>query len=235
MRVVLDVILECYAVVAFQILTAAYLMLSISRSFGQRYGNRGPGTPLLLIHGYMNNPAVFWPLIARLRKLGMKEVHVVTLAPPWGSIQHFASQISEAVERIIGKRGSERVDILAHSMGGIAVAHYLKFLRGSNRTRKFLAAGTPFRGTHLAWLGTGICAFQMCPRSRFIRMLDFKAEDVPSTSVYCLRAGFDEYVLPNRSAFLGLPAADMRFKGLGHGGLLLSKISALRIAEVLAL
>jgi len=226
--------MECYACIAFQILSAAYLVLSIARPFPRCYGERGPRRPLLLVHGYMNNPAVFWLLIARLRGMGVTDIHAVTLFPPWSSMEVFASQVSKAVEGILRGGSGEKVDILGHSMGGAVVAYYLKFLGGSKKTRNFLAAGTPFRGTHLAYLGSGRCAFQMTPFSRFIRRLDFEPGDVPATTVYCLRAAFDEYVLPNRSAFLGPPGVDLRFAHLGHGGLLLSRKSAAQIAKVLA-
>ena len=234
MRLLLDIVMECYACIAFQILSAVYLILSVARPFPRNYGGRDSGRPLLLVHGYMNNPAVFWLLIARLRTLGITDIHAITLSPPWGSIEAFASQVGKAVGSILNVRPGEEVDILGHSMGGVVVAYYLKFLDGSKKTRNFLAVGTPFRGTYLACLGSGICAFQMIPLSRFIRRLDFKPGDVPSTKVCCLRAAFDEYVLPNRSAFLGSPSIDVRFSHLGHGGLLLSRKSASRIAEVLA-
>lgn len=234
MALIVAAILECYAVLAFQILSFAYLILSVFRPFPFRYGKKSSQTPLLLVHGYMNNPAVFWPLIARLRVAGITNVHALTLVPIWGSIQQYAQLVSDAVDRILNESGSDRVDILAHSMGGLATAYYLKALGGSARVRRFLAAAAPFRGTYLAALGTTISAQQMRPRSRFLRELRFRAMDVPSVEVYTLRAGLDEYVLPNRSALLGLPASDIRFGHLGHGGLLLSHASASRIAEVLA-
>lgn len=234
MILLLDIILEIYACLAFQVLTAAYSLLSIFRAFGTSYGRCDKRTPLLLVHGYMNNPAVFWLLIANLRKLGIKNVHAVTLRPPWGSAECYAKQVSHAVDNILEECGSSKVDILAHSMGGVVVAHYLKYLDGHKKTRRFMAAATPFRGTYLAYLGSSICALQMLPRSRFMRRLDFGAQDAPSVKVYSLRAAFDEYVLPNSSALLASPAEDIRFRRLGHGGLLLNSRSASRIAEVLA-
>ncbi|MFQ5906007.1 MAG: esterase/lipase family protein [bacterium] len=228
------VVSECFAWIAFQILTATYLLLSPFRPFPTCYGNRGNATPVLLIHGYQNNPAIFWVLIARLRKAGFTSIHAVTLFPFWGSIPHFAHQISDAVDLILARSGGDRVDIVAHSMGGLAAAHYIKHLRGKEKVRKFIPLAAPFRGTYAAYLALGACGFQMRPGSGFTKELDFKPADVPPVKVFSLRAGLDEYVVPHNSAVLDEPAGDVELDHLGHGAILFSKRAAHTIIELLA-
>jgi len=233
--VLVGVVSEMFAWVAFHILTLTYLLLSPLRPFPLRYGKAGNGTPILLVHGYQNNPAIFWVLIARMRKNGLTNIHAVTLFPFWSSIHHFARQISRAVELILARTGSDKVDIVAHSMGGLAAAHYIRNLGGKKKVRKFIALTTPFRGTHLAYLGFGACALQIFPKSEFIRKLDFKPRDAPSVEVYSFRAGLDEYVLPHSSAVLDEPARNVKLTYLCHAGVLFTKRAARAIMEVLTL
>lgn len=234
MCIAAGIISELFAWVSFHVLTITYLCMSPFHAFGSRYGKEGSNTPILLIHGFENNPGVFWPLIARLRKHGVTNVHVVTLMPFWGSIHDFARQIGAAVERILAESGQDRIDIVAHSMGGLAAACYLKALGGKARVRKFVAIATPFHGTPVGYLGLNRNAFEMTPRSRFLTELAFDPGDVLPVQVYSLMGGLDEYLIPHSTTVLGKPGETTEFKHAGHGMLLFSGHVARRILQILA-
>ncbi|TET46966.1 alpha/beta fold hydrolase [candidate division TA06 bacterium] len=226
---------ELYALAAFQILTLTYLLLSPFHPFRTCYGRTGKQVPVLLIHGYPSNPAVLWPLIIRLRKKGFTNVHAITLIPFWGSVRNWANQISRAVDGILARCRCDTIDIVAHSMGGLAAAYYLKYLGGKEKVRKFLPLATPFRGSHIAYLGPGFCTVQMWPRSKFLTELDFKPEDVPKVDIYSFRAGLDECVIPHSSPILDEPSKNIQFEYLGHASILFSEKTAQTIIQVLAL
>jgi len=229
------IVAEVYALAAFHILTLTYLLLSPFRPFHTCYGKEGNQVPILMIHGYPSNPATLWPLIIRFRKKGFTNIHAVTLIPFWGSISSYANQISRAVDGILARRKCDRVDIVAHSMGGLAVAHYLKYLGGREKVRKFLALATPFRGSNIAHLGIGICALQMWPHSRFLTELDFRSEEVAEVHVCSFRPGLDGYVIPHSSPILDQPSKNIQFDYLGHASILFSEEAAETIMQVLAL
>jgi pimeloyl-ACP methyl ester carboxylesterase len=229
------IFLEIFALAAFQILTLTYLLLSPFHSFHTCYGKKGNQVPILLVHGYPSNPAVLWPLIVRFRKKGFTNIHAITLIPFWRSMRNYANQISCAVDEILARCRCDRLDIVAHSMGGLAAAHYLKDLGGKEKVRRFVALATPFRGTHVAHLGLGVCTLQMCPRSRFLTELDFKPENVAEVSICSLRAGLDEYVVPHDSSILDEPSKNIQFEYLGHASILFSEEVAQRIMQVLVL
>ena len=229
------ILAEVYALVAFHILTLTYLLLSPFRLFHTCYGKEGNQVPILMVHGYPSNPATLWPLIIRFRKKGFTNIHAITLIPFWGSISSHASQISRAVDGILARSTRDRIDIVAHSMGGLAVAHYLKNLGGREKVRKFLALATPFRGSNIAHLGVGICALQMWPHSRFLTELDFKPEEVAEVRICSFRSGLDGYVIPHSSPILDQPSKNILFEYLGHASILFSKEAAETIMQVLML
>ncbi len=189
---------------------------------------------MLFVHGYAHNPAVFWFLMARLRGAGSTSLHAVTLTPPWGSIARYAKQVSAAADRVLSECKHRELDIVAHSIGGVATAYYLKFLGGRDRTRKFVSLAAPLRGTYSSYLGIGACARETRFESEFLKHADFKAGDFSSVELHTMSGGLDFYVLPHTSASLGEPVVRHEFPNLGHAGLLISEAVALKIAEVLA-
>lgn len=120
-------------------------------------------------------------------------------------------------------------------MGGLAAAYYMKYLGGKDKVRKFLALAAPFKGSSVAFLGVGMCAVQMWPRSRFITELDFKPEDAAKVDICSLRAGLDEYVIPRTSPILDEPSKNIQFQYLGHASILFSEKVAQTIMQVLVL
>lgn len=230
---VLGVVIELYCWLAFQILTLTYFILAPFRPFSSCYGKQGCEVPVLLVHGYMGNPATFWPLIARLRRDGIRNVHAVTLVPFWGSARRFAEKVSDAVDQIIAKTGHEEVDIIGHSLGGLAAAYYLKSLGGKQKVRKFIALAAPFDGTYIAYLSPIGSTFDMLPGSSLTKQLDFRARDLPQVEVHTFRAGLDEYIIPHRSAFVGTKNRDHKFRWTGHAALLFSEQVSRKILEVL--
>jgi triacylglycerol esterase/lipase EstA (alpha/beta hydrolase family) len=227
-------LLEFCAIVALHILASAYLVLSVFRAFKGRYGHGRKGVPVLFVHGYAHNPAVFWFLMTRLRRAGLTGLHVVTLTPPWGSIPHFAKQVSAAVDRVLCECKHHELDIVAHSIGGVAAAYYIKFLGGNEKTRKFVSLAAPLRGTYVSYLGIGACTWETRFGCEFMKHANFGPGDFSSIELHTMRGGLDFYILPHSSASLAEPVVRHEFPNLGHAGLLVSKAVALKIAEVLA-
>jgi triacylglycerol esterase/lipase EstA (alpha/beta hydrolase family) len=172
--------------------------------------------------------------MARLRRAGLTSLHVVTLTPPWGSISHFAKQVSAAADQVLSECKHRELDIVAHSIGGVAAAYYLKFLGGNEKTRKFVSLAAPLRGTYVSYLGIGACARETRYESEFMEHANFGPSDFSSVELHTMRGGLDFYILPHTSASLTGPVVRHEFPNLGHAGLLVSKAVALKIAEVLA-
>jgi triacylglycerol lipase len=57
-----------------------------------------------------------------------------------------AQGIKYWVDNILDFVGAEKVDIIAHSMGGLSSRYYIKFLGGSNKVDDFVCLGSPQHG-----------------------------------------------------------------------------------------
>jgi triacylglycerol lipase len=113
--------------------------------------------PVLLIHGMFGFDKIrvgrrvheyFRGVPRRLHREGV-DVHVVQLAPVAG-IAVRAKQLAERIEAM----PSKRVNIVAHSMGGLDARYAITRLGLSKRVASLTTIGTPHRGTPLADLGT---------------------------------------------------------------------------------
>lgn len=113
--------------------------------------------PVVLAHGVLGFDALevagrrteyFRGIPAQLRALGC-DVHVVAM-PPIGSIESRAEALARAVRSLDAKR----VNIIAHSMGGLDARYAISRLGLSSKVASLTTLGTPHRGTPLADMGT---------------------------------------------------------------------------------
>jgi len=157
--------------------------------------------PVLLVHGWSDTPRQLahaerflhdagWPA-ERVLPLGFRDRHGC-------NVEH-ADEVAAAVERLRERTGAERVHVVAHSMGGLAVRHFLQ--HGADAVHTAVLAGTPNSGTWLAWLAWGRGAPQMRPGSPFLTALA-ASPPPPGVRIVCLRTPFDLRIFPGRSAWL---------------------------------
>ena len=192
-------------------------------------------TPVLLIHGYLATRGSVHLLERRLRARG----HVVMtyrLGPVHlGDIRASAGLIARKIESLVAQTGVDRVDIVAHSMGGLVALYYVKRLGGRHRVRRLVLLGTPIQGTWSAVLGLvtvplGRASLQLLPGSNFLRELaDLPLP--PGPEVIALGAERD-WLAPLGSTLL----AGGRHLALptNHSGLLVDETVAVTVGDLLA-
>ena len=114
--------------------------------------------PIVLVHGLLGftrrsvsrlfSFAYFQGVEEALRESGA-EVVAVPL-PATSSVEVRARALSDAVERT----GAPKVNLIAHSMGGLDARWYVGRLGGHARVASLVTIATPHRGTHVAdWGG----------------------------------------------------------------------------------
>lgn len=115
--------------------------------------------PVVLLHGMMGFDEVklagrtheyFRGVPERLRRLGA-DVHVVRV-PPTGSVAARAEALARAVRSI----DARRVNIIAHSMGGLDARYAIARLGLDSRVASLTTVGTPHQGTPLANVGSQV-------------------------------------------------------------------------------
>lgn len=169
--------------------------------------NPPPGDePILLVHGYMDTTYTpwWWALPEYLVEAGypVETIHKINFAfvplpgLAYQSPRTYAQTLEQRVQQIHYRTG-RKVDIIAHSMGGLVARWYVEMLGGDRHVDDLVTLDTPHQGIYLAYLyywSSG--ARDLVPGSEFMTVLNGTdlAEDVEYTAVW---SGFDEFYLFN--------------------------------------
>lgn len=181
----------------------------------------GPGTarpsaarasvPVLLVPGWFNEADAMEPLRRRFLAAGRDSAAVVALGfeDPVGSNRAHAREIARAVLALQERTGAARVDVVAHSMGGLAVRYYL-WNGGAEDVRRVVFLATPQRGTLTSFLAWGDGAEEMRPGSPFLVSITRAPILPPEVTALTVRTPLDLHVLPPESATLpGVPDVEV--------------------------
>jgi triacylglycerol esterase/lipase EstA (alpha/beta hydrolase family) len=185
--------------------------------------------PVLLIHGYVCNRGFMLPLRRYLGKHGVR-AYTHNLEPVYAGLDSYADGLARRVEEICAATGSEKLVILAHSMGGLAARAYLR-RHGAGRVAKLITLGSPHHGTVTARFAAGKNGRQMMPGNAWLKQLNEETSSVPVVSVFSHQ---DNVVLPQDSAVLA-GAKIVSLSGMGHVSMPFShRIREIALAEIQA-
>jgi triacylglycerol lipase len=157
--------------------------------------------PVLLVPGWLDTARELAALRIRLLGAGAPRVETLTFRDPTGSNRDHAEEIDSLVSQVLAETGAERVDIVAHSMGGLATRWYLKSRVGAP-VRRAVFIASPHRGTYSAHLAWGDGRDEMMPESEFLAALNRGAPVPESVEAMTIRTPIDTHVLPGESATL---------------------------------
>ncbi|MDP2958986.1 MAG: alpha/beta fold hydrolase [Longimicrobiales bacterium] len=177
-----------------------------------------PFVPVLLVPGWFDTAAELEGLRTHLRSGGwpVDRVAAVTFADPTGGNHDHAHEIADAVDSLLARTGAERVDIVAHSMGGLATRLYVREHPGKVRRVVFMAS--PHRGTLSAYFAFGKGRAEMLPGSAFLDSLNAGPAVPPGLAALTVRTLLDTHIIPGSSATLpGVP--DVTVCCASHAGL----------------
>jgi pimeloyl-ACP methyl ester carboxylesterase len=182
---------------------------------------RGKRHPVVLLHGFaMNRTNWIW-LGRRLAKRGIGPLYGTSYFSPQ-SVRRSAEQLSRFIDRVCAHQQCERVDIVAHSLGGVVARYYIERLGGDKVIGRIVTIGSPHRGTIIARLGALFpSARETLHNSSFYNDLGplARREHIAFTSVWS-RA--DAIIEPPESSSIAPAGEDCIFEDLGHLSLLLS-------------
>jgi pimeloyl-ACP methyl ester carboxylesterase len=176
------------------------------------------GTPIVLIHGVVDNRSIFTVLRRGLRRRGFGRILGVNYSPLSDDVRDVAERVRDTVEELCAETGYERVHLIGHSMGGLVARYYVQRLGGDQRVHTVVTLGTPHSGTYAARLVPHPVARQLRPGSDLIAEL---AEPAPGckTRFVAFWSDFDQMVIPTGSARLEHPdlaARNVFVRGVGH-------------------
>jgi triacylglycerol lipase len=197
--------------------------------------DRGPPLPVVLVHGLFGFDRIGVPgvklhyfrgIVKHLESLGC-HAHAVRL-PSAASVPDRAKILVDCITAL----GHERVDIIAHSLGGLDARYALAKLGLASKVRALVTVGTPHRGTPLVDLfisgPIGVARKGLATLGITTRALDWLSpaalarfnedvRDVPGVRYACVVAGIREPGTPLSLALAPTHAYLRRVAGPNDG------------------
>jgi triacylglycerol lipase len=178
------------------------------------------GVPVLLVPGWLDSERDLAALRIRLLSAGWPTDHVaaLTFRVPTGSNRTHAEEIDSAARALMERTGAQELDVVAHSMGGLAT-RWLLAGTDAPPVRRAVFVASPHRGTYSAYVAWGDGSEEMKPGSPFLDSLN-AAPPVPGgVRALTIRTLIDTHIVPAESATLpGVP--DETVCCPSHAGLL---------------
>lgn len=176
------------------------------------------GTPILLVHGIMDNRSVFTVFRRILRRRGFGVVHAVNYSLFTGDVRTAAHELRTHVERLREQTGAEKVHIVGHSLGGVIARYYVQRMGGSAAVDTLVTLGSPHAGTLTAYLMPTPLARQLRPGSELIGELQLPAPGC-STRFLVVWSRMDQMIVPQGNARLmhqDLDVEQLELRDVGH-------------------
>jgi pimeloyl-ACP methyl ester carboxylesterase len=176
------------------------------------------GTPILLVHGMVDNRSIFALLRRQLRRRGFGRVLALNYSPLSDDVRSVARRLAELVESVCADTGYERVHVIGHSMGGTVARYYVQRLGGDARVHTLVTLGAPHRGTRVAALVPHPLVRQLRPDGDIVAEL---AQPAPGcrTRFIAIWSDLDQLIVPKDAAALDHPDLHVRnvlVRGVGH-------------------
>ncbi len=166
---------------------------------------RGHGTPVVVVHGYTQNRVDFLGIARGCARAGLGPVFGFNY--PWfASVHANARRLARFCDAVRRETGKARVDLVAHSLGGLVAMEYLHDA-GPEGVRRLVTIASPHAG--IAWRGpiVGSGAIQMRRGSAFLVERASRAVPVPCLSIY---SSHDNVVHPPATSMLATRGAQDR-------------------------
>lgn len=162
-----------------------------------------PRVPVLLVPGWSDGLAQLEPLRRRFLEAGWDSASVAMLEfrDPVGSNREHAREIAIAAAELRAATGAWRIDVVAHSMGGLALRYHLRRRDApAGAVRRVVFLATPHFGTWSSLVAWGDGAREMYPGSDFLMTL-MDGRPVPhGIEALTVRTPLDLHILPSESA-----------------------------------
>lgn len=167
--------------------------------------------PVILVTGMAGPGFVYKILAHRLTKDGYNTSIYQLPRLGFGDIHASAAAFAGYVDDVRKRTGAVKVDIVAHSEGGLVSRDYVKNFGGATKVDKVITLGSPIYGTQVANFVTvftiGTCiGFSACKEmqqgSVYLKSLNAGDHSSDNTAYWAFATKYDELVQPYSNAFL---------------------------------
>jgi pimeloyl-ACP methyl ester carboxylesterase len=175
--------------------------------------------PVVLLHGYVCNVRIWDELIPDLRAQG-HTVFAINLEPVFASVDDYAALVEKAVQSLRLQTGQDKVALVGHSMGGLAIRAWMRRY-GTTHVARAITLGTPHMGTKINAIIRTPNATQMGWNSTWLKELAASETEATRNLFRIALSPQDNIVFPQRAQTLPGVTPTV-FEGLGHLQLLIS-------------
>ncbi len=192
------------------------------RAFAATAGPRADAPPVLLVHGYGCNHAVWLDLQPQLAAAGYS-CEAIDLEPVLGDIDDYAAALLARMHRIAARTGRAPL-LVCHSMGGLAARAALRLARREAHANAplpcagIVTLGSPHHGCPLAHYGAGTNSRQM-RGGDWLRLLAAAETPGERARIVSVFSWHDSIAGPAGTACLD-GAHHIALAGIGHVSLL---------------
>ena len=176
-------------------------------------------TPILLVHGIIDNHSIFTLMERALRRRGFRTVSTYDYGLLTRDIPSAAELLGEAIEKQVANTGYDRIHVVGHSLGGLIARYYVQRLGGDAHVHTLVTLGTPHHGTRLARPLQALPLIgQLTPQSAVIQELSQPAVGI-RTRFVAFYSDIDHLIWPRRHARIEHPdlnARNIAAPGVGH-------------------
>jgi pimeloyl-ACP methyl ester carboxylesterase len=176
------------------------------------------GTPIVLVHGMIDNRTVFSVMRRGLRRRGFDLLTAINYSPVTNDVRAAARLLSAEVESLVADTGYERVHVIGHSLGGLIARYFVQRLGGDARVHTLVTMGTPHGGSRIARLLPAELGRQLRPGSDLVRELAGPAKGC-RTRFVAYWSDLDQMISPKSAARVEHPdlrARNVLVRGCGH-------------------
>jgi triacylglycerol lipase len=194
-------------------------------------------TPILLVHGIVDNHSIFAVMDRALRRRGFQTISTWDYGLLTRDIRAAAELLGDEIAKVAANTGYQRIHVIGHSLGGLMARYFVQRMGGDAQVHTLVTLGTPHQGTQLARAMPLVpLVRQLTPQSEVIRELAEPATGC-RTRFIAFHSDLDHLVVPHRNARLDHPDLNVRniaVHGVGHmsmphnGGIAFQIAAALR-------
>ena len=185
--------------------------------------------PVLLVHGFLCNGAVWRPLEGELRAAGLRYA-AVSLQPSYRDFERQLADLRAAVDWLRARSGHDRVLLVGHSMGGLLVRAFAA--SSPQLVAGAIMVAAPHHGTALGDLIHGIEGGPPSPRARWLQDFNRHSDERLPVPALNLWSGDDNIVVPAASSALR-GVAERRTDGYGHMALIAAHDARLALSTAI--
>ena len=108
--------------------------------------------PILLVHGIIFKESKLFKSFGKIGKRLKSQGYCVYVSTQdgFGTIENNAVQLKEQIKKILNKEGAEKINLIAHSKGGLDCKYLIKQLDMEDKVASLTTLCTPHKGSPVA-------------------------------------------------------------------------------------